>query len=251
MQTHSTQSNSQEIQFYDTFIYWAIKYFLSLNLQFDNLQHPGADLGLKLPCMLKYKYHKDKEVIKRLPIKNYKNINFNHLQIDHIVLGKGKPGGSWHRMDQNLRTLSLSTWMSLPNLNFDDWLRQRETEACQCDVDDAKKHISSSQNNLTTDGVESGKRSRRKMHSMSEGIAVSEEVKTRALVHHVAEYYADYVRLMKLTKFFRNDTIVVSVRQVKESDKNKFFNARFVVHGWAHYHFCINLHLLSVRTLVG
>lgn len=31
-------------------------------LQFDNLQHPGADLGMKLPCMLKYKYNKDKEV---------------------------------------------------------------------------------------------------------------------------------------------------------------------------------------------
>lgn len=131
-------------------------------------------------------------------------------------------------MDPNLRTLSLSTWMSLPNLNFDDWLRQRD----QIDVDDdAKKHISSSHNNSTTDGVDNGNRGRRKMHSMSEGIAVSEEVKTRALVHHVAEYYADYVRLMKLTKFFRNDTIVVSVRHVKESEKSKFFNSRFIVHG--------------------
>lgn len=151
-----------------------------------------------------------------------------------MVLGRGKPGGSWHRMEPNLRTLSLSAWMSLPNLNFDDWLRQRDTisSACQCDVDDdAKKHISSSHNNLTTDGVDNGNRSRRKMHSMSEGIAVSEEVKTRALVHHVAEYYADYVHLMKLTKFFRNDTIVVSVRHVKESEKSKFFNARFIVHG--------------------
>lgn len=149
------------------------------------------------------------------------------------MLGRGKPGGSWHRMDPNLRTLSLSTWMSLPNLNFDDWLEQRESiNSCQCDVDDnAKKHISSSYNNSTADGDDNGNRSRRKMHSMSEGNVVSEEVKTRALVHHVAEYYADYVRLMKLTKFFRNDTIVVSVRHVKESEKSKFFNARFIVHG--------------------
>jgi hypothetical protein len=50
-------------------------------------------------------------------------------------------------------------------------------------------------------------------------------------VHHVAEYYADYVQLMKLAKFFRNDTVVVSVRQVKENEKNKFFNARWIVQG--------------------
>lgn len=151
------------------------------------------------------------------------------------MLGKGKPGGSWHRMDPNLRTLSLSAWMSLPDLNFDEWLEQQQAnKSCQCDVDDdARTIFSSSHNNSTsTDGDRvDGKRGRRKMHSMSEGIAVSEEVKTRALVHHVAEYYADYVRLMKLTKFFRNDTIVVSVRQVKENEKNKFFNARWIVHG--------------------
>lgn len=33
------------------------------SLKFDNLQHPGADLGMKMPCMLSYKYHKNKEVI--------------------------------------------------------------------------------------------------------------------------------------------------------------------------------------------
>ena len=33
-----------------------------VSLLFDNLQHPGADLGLDLPCMLEYKHHKDKEV---------------------------------------------------------------------------------------------------------------------------------------------------------------------------------------------
>lgn len=36
-------------------------------------------------------------------------------------MGKGPPGGSWHRMDPNLRTLSLSTWMSLPGLDFHTW----------------------------------------------------------------------------------------------------------------------------------
>lgn len=154
-------------------------------------------------------------------------------------------------MDPNLRTLSLSAWMSLPNLNFDEWLIQKELQeqqqqtnkSCQCDDDDdnddgndgcydEKTIFSSSHNNLTTDGGKSdGKRSRNKAHSMSDAIAVSEEVKTRALVHHVAEYYADYVHLMKLAKFFRNDTVVVSVRQVKENEKSKFFNARWIVHG--------------------
>lgn len=43
------------------------------------------------------------------------------FQIDHIVLGKGPPGGSWHRMDPNLRTLSLSGWMSLPGLDYATW----------------------------------------------------------------------------------------------------------------------------------
>lgn len=38
-----------------------------------------------------------------------------------MVLGKGPPGGSWHRMDPNLRTLSLSSWMSLPGLDYSKW----------------------------------------------------------------------------------------------------------------------------------
>ena len=136
------------------------------------------------------------------------------------MLGKGKPGGSWHRMDPNLRTLSLSAWMSLPDLNFDEW-----HASCHCDDDDDAKTVFSSS------AVADGDRGRRKMHSLSEGSAVSEEVKTRALVRHVAEYYADYVHLMKLAKFFRNDTIVVSVRQVRENEKSRFFNARWIVHG--------------------
>lgn len=73
-----------------------------VSLLLDSLQHPCADIGMDLPSMLEYKYHPEK-------------------QIDHIVLGKGPPGGSWHRMDPNLRTLSLSTWMSLPGLDYNEW----------------------------------------------------------------------------------------------------------------------------------
>lgn len=71
-------------------------------LQLDSLQNPCADMGMELPSMLNYEYHPEK-------------------QVDHVVLGKGPPGGSWHRMDPNLRTLSLSAWMSLPGLDFGTW----------------------------------------------------------------------------------------------------------------------------------
>lgn len=73
-----------------------------VSLLLDSLQHPCADLGMELPCMVEYKYHPEKE-------------------IDHLVLGRGPPGGSWHRMDPNLRTLSLAAWMSLPGLSFPEW----------------------------------------------------------------------------------------------------------------------------------
>lgn len=37
------------------------------------------------------------------------------------MIGKGPAGGSWHRMEPNLRTLSLAAWMSLPGLDFNEW----------------------------------------------------------------------------------------------------------------------------------
>lgn len=75
-----------------------------VSLLLDSLQHPCADLGMELPCMVEYEFHPEKE-------------------IDHLVLGRGPPGGSWHRMDPNLRTLSLAAWMSLPGLPFSEWER--------------------------------------------------------------------------------------------------------------------------------
>lgn len=43
---------------------------------------------------------------------------FLFFQVDHIVLGKGPPGGSWHKMDPNILTLSLGSWMALPDLPY-------------------------------------------------------------------------------------------------------------------------------------
>lgn len=116
-------------------------------------------------------------------------------------------------MDPNLRTLSLSSWMSLPNLNFDDW--EREYKRISSD-DDSDSHT---------------------LDDSADKSSTSEEaVKTRALVSSVAEYYANYVHLMSLDKFFRNDTIVVAIRQIKESEGEKYNNsklenARWIVHG--------------------
>jgi hypothetical protein len=47
-----------------------------VSLLMDTLNHPCADLGLELPSLLEWRCHPES-------------------QVDHIVLGKGPPGGSW------------------------------------------------------------------------------------------------------------------------------------------------------------
>jgi len=47
-----------------------------VSLLMDTLNHPCADLGLELPSLLEWHRHPE-------------------CQVDHIVLGKGPPGGSW------------------------------------------------------------------------------------------------------------------------------------------------------------
>lgn len=118
-------------------------------------------------------------------------------------------------MDPNLRTLSLSAWMSLPNLNFDDWEREYKRHSLDKDFDSDSLDDSDQENDKSS---------------------ASDEVKTRALISSVAEYYENYVHLMSLDKFFRNDTIVVAIRHIKESEGEKFNNsklenARWIVHG--------------------
>lgn len=73
----------------------------------DQLQHPDADIGENKPSLLKWVY-------------NSKN------KIDHLVIGKGLPGGAWqkfHDCDEIL-TISLSKWMQLPNYSIDEWCRK-------------------------------------------------------------------------------------------------------------------------------
>jgi hypothetical protein len=133
-------------------------------------------------------------------------------------------------MDPNLRTLSLSAWMSLPGFSFDEWERQYKSQSEDRLSDDSEVHSAHSHDNLQQD---ENKKSERKTSSIGK-CDISEEVKTRAVVASVAEYYENYTHLMKLDKFFRNDTVVASIRQVKENEKfnnSKFENARWIVHG--------------------
>ncbi|XP_044727288.1 oxidative stress-induced growth inhibitor 1-like isoform X2 [Chrysoperla carnea] len=70
-----------------------------VSLLVDALEHPNADLGYQHSSLLLWKHHTDKK-------------------IDHVVLGKGPPGGSWHFMDPHILTLSLGSWMALPGLPY-------------------------------------------------------------------------------------------------------------------------------------
>lgn len=74
---------------------------------FDALSHPDADLGGDNRSLLEWRYEP------------------KH-RIDHIVLGKMKPGGSWQKMDGSMQTLSLSSWMELPDMPFKEWVSKRQ-----------------------------------------------------------------------------------------------------------------------------
>lgn len=69
-----------------------------ISLLLDCLIHPCADIGLELDPLVEWRK--------------------NGAKIDHVVLGKGPPGGSWHSMDPQVLTLSLGTWMALPGLKY-------------------------------------------------------------------------------------------------------------------------------------
>lgn len=214
--------------------------------QLDNLVLPGADIAMDLPSMVEYKYHSDKK-------------------INHVVLGKGPPGGSWHRMDKHLRTLSLSAWMSLPNLNFNDWDVQNQTRQLVLNklsaVNEFKKDITEFEHNLKTcdkpilsnfkklyenkDALNNSKTLTCRKENLKANVApiinnrilkhtVSKEVETRAIVHRVAEYYENYVNVMDLEENFLSNTLVTSLLPFNKShvdyDEN-LKDARWIVSG--------------------
>ncbi|PSN40456.1 Oxidative stress-induced growth inhibitor 1 [Blattella germanica] len=120
-----------------------------VSLLMDTLIHPCADLGMELPSLLQWRHHPE-------------------CQVDHVVLGKGPPGGSWQAMDGNVLTISLASWMELPGIDFRSW--------------EIEKYGGNS-------GVPTSSRD------------------TRASVASVAQYYHDYVQTQNLARFFRNNCI--------------------------------------------
>lgn len=158
------------------------------------------------------------------------------------MLGAGPPGGSWHRMDPDLRTLSLSAWMSLPNLNFNTWIaRQCLNRVNDCASQTQKKsqsrefnwwHCFSNRNATKQadtapptsqpneleislcDKKSTFTQSTVPKRVLSVRRQVSREVQTRALVSDVAQYYESYVKEMHLEQYFHNNTQVTSVRPV-------------------------------------
>ncbi|KAG8201182.1 hypothetical protein JTE90_028837 [Oedothorax gibbosus] len=123
-----------------------------ISVLFDTLVRPQADLGIENPSVLSWKYDSRKAV-------------------DHIVLGKGYPGGSWQRMDSSTLTISLSSWMELPNVDIQEW-------------DIARSRLLSTQSGLR---------------------------QKRATVGTVAEYYSSYVQTQGLSPYFVNNTVVTSI----------------------------------------
>ncbi|OAD57088.1 Oxidative stress-induced growth inhibitor 1, partial [Eufriesea mexicana] len=156
-----------------------------LSLLMDKLQHPCVDAGLDVPSLLTWKS------IEQHP---------EHKVIDHVVLGKGPPGGSWQSIDPNVLTISLNRWMSLPDLDIRQWEMLIESEQLR-----------------KTNSMEG--------ESPCAYYAFQEKPSTfktasRISVRTVAAYYKDYVRKKRLEQYFRRGTVVTSVRPVCDLDAN-------------------------------
>lgn len=84
-----------------------------VSLLYDTLNHPDADMGVDLPSCLSWVFHPER-------------------RIDHVVIGRALPGGSWQNMEQSALTLSLEPWMDMPGYKYKDWEKDRHRERSQC-----------------------------------------------------------------------------------------------------------------------
>eukprot|EP00794_Sanderia_malayensis_P019240 gene19240-21168_t len=104
----------------------------------------------------------------------------------HLALGLGPPGGTWHRMSYSQYSLSLNWWLELPGFPFKTWYEEHnykmQTNGCACNLPKLEREI-----------------------------GVHED---RVLPNHVALYYSDYVKRMKLDNNFLNNVKVTSVKRV-------------------------------------
>lgn len=149
-------------------------------------------------------------------------------------------------MDPNLRTLSLSAWMSLPGLDFNTWESNKESindsggkndKCLNCDKLRSKFLMNNnnesetealcckcSKNKLIKNEENSISQNSPKIIPPRKNLSLKKddlkEVQTRALISKVAEYYESYVTEMNLEKYFVNNTIVTSVTPVKHLGTN-------------------------------
>lgn len=135
------------------------------------------------------------------------------FQIDHVVLGKGNPGGSWHFMDPHILTLSLGNWMSLPGYDFNTWLEEtsplneQQRHLHQSNTGSRSKSIEIEDKNIILEDVT---KTNRKLDNKSSN---------RAPVWQVAKYYEHYVKQQGLQRFFKNNTCVVGIKPVQSKGK--------------------------------
>ncbi|KAL7305417.1 hypothetical protein TKK_0002160 [Trichogramma kaykai] len=147
-----------------------------LSLLMDNLQHPCLDAGLDVPSLLDWKSVQEHR---------------EHRPVDHVVLGKGPPGGIWHSLDPSVLTISLTRWMSLPGLDLRDWLASLDQ--------DERRRLQIVPPPPAADNEQS--RDKDKVERVPIGV--------------VAAYYRDYVTRHALDKHFRCGSVVTSVKPLR------------------------------------
>lgn len=182
------------------------------------------------------------------------------------MIGKGLPGGTWHKMDPNVRTLSLASWMSLPGYSYGDWENDQMKKRCtdqtftsgcrECDLiqnldsihrSPADTQETCNNNESEPDALCCKCTKALKEANLDEPVKiqipprrnlslkrqVSKEVQTRALVSRVAKYYENYVEKMNLDKYFLNNANVTFIAPLNESvaQQGKFSRARWIVTG--------------------
>lgn len=115
-------------------------------------------------------------------------------------------------MDPNLRTLSLSAWMSLPGLDFPTWERMNPATPAPL----VPESLTPAEKEATVPSVEKTPLQRRNLSlKPTHKAATSNQVQSRALISRVAEYYESYVKEMGLQKHFWNDVTVTNVFPVR------------------------------------
>lgn len=158
----------------------------------DQLQHPCTDAGMDFPSLLTWKSPK---------------MCHDHKIVDHVVLGKGPPGGAWHSLDPNVLTISLSRWMSLPGLDLRHWQMLVAAEKQRTNL--------TNQNNCTCSILEKACKPAK-----------------RVSIGTVAAYYRDYVHRQGLEKYFRCGTTITSVRSNDDDEKDNEKGYNWLVYGF-------------------